>query len=59
MLGPICRAAVKGASDRLLKRVTMVFRVDGSHVECLLLTYSCSESVLIANFEGIVYLYNN
>jgi len=45
--------AIKGVPDRLIKRVAMVFSVHSRHVE-LLLTYWCSQSAMIFNFEGTV-----
>ena len=41
------------APDQLLKRMAMVFRVHSRHAE-LLLTYWCSQSAMIINFEGTV-----
>ena len=45
--------AIEGVPDRLIKWVAMVFRVHRRHVE-LLLTYWCSKSAIILNFEGTV-----
>jgi len=43
--------AIKGVPDQLLKAAAMVFRVHSRHDE-LLLTYWCSQSTMIVNFEA-------
>ena len=45
--------AIEGVPDQLLKRAAMVFRVHSRHVE-LLLTYWCSQSMMIVNFGATV-----
>ena len=46
-------AAIEGVPDQLLKGAAMMFRVHSRHVE-LLLTYWCSQSTMIVNFEETV-----
>jgi len=45
--------AIEGVPDKLLKGSALVFRVHSRHVE-LLLTYWCSQSTMIVNFEATV-----
>jgi len=45
--------AIEGVPDKLLKGAAMVFRVHSRHVD-LLLTYWCSQSMMIVNFEATV-----
>ena len=45
--------AIIGMPVPLLKRAALVFRVHNRHIE-LMLTYWCSESAMIVNFEEIV-----
>ena len=50
--------AVEGVPDQLLKGAAMMLRVPSRHVE-LLLTYWCSQSTMIVNFEATVCNNNN